>query len=432
LRRYHLVGLLTVILLSVPLLRAEETFSPITLEFTIYSNGVVEVDYTLETDSSMARIEVPLFGEQIESLVIRDDEGFFLDSTFTDTGVRVDTLGAMSINITYMTSILTAKAELIWTFNVTIPIQATIRLPLGALIFDISEIPLDLKMIEGRQHLTMGAGNVSICYVINLPDIREEAAEEIENTRSQISQIESQGVVVTQEKALLEQAEDAYIMDEYLEAKQLATQAGEMADATFEKAVEASEMIESAAEAIDVAREEGRTVGLSDIEVSLQIAIDYYSEGRYTEASNFATRVYEDAVGAEIPVSKGPNLILIIGSILGLVGVVVYILNTKGMLPLPSREKEIVERPPERLHKYDVERIFEEHPSLRMDDKEVIRFVANCGGEAFANEVRNRFDLPRSSAWRLLRRITQEGIFIEEKVENQSLYRINERYRESD
>lgn len=429
-RRYHLVGLLTMMLLTVPVLMAEEPFSPISLDFTIYSNGLVKVDYTLETDSSVARVEVSLFGEQIESLIIRDDEGLFLDSAFTDTGVRVDTLGAMGVNITYTTSILTAKSELIWTFNVTTPIQAMIRLPLGALIFDISEIPMDLKMIEGRQHLTMESGSISISYVINLPDIREDAEEEIENARKLIYQIESQGVVVTQEKALLEQAEDAYSMDEYLEAKQLATQAGEIAEATLEKAVEASEKIESAAEAIDVAREEGRTVGLSDIEVSLQIAIDYYSEGRYTEASNFATKVYEDAVGAVAPVSKGPNILLIIGPILGLAGAVIYILNKKGMLPLPSREKEKVEIPPEKVHRYDVEKIFEEHPSLRMDDKEVIRFIADCGGEAFANEVRNRFDLPRSSAWRLLRRITQEEIFIEEKVENQSLYRINERYRE--
>ena len=65
-----------------------------------------------------------------------------------------------------------------------------------------------------------------------------------------------------------------------------------------------------------------------------------------------------------------------------------------------------------------------------MGDREVVRYLAEFGGEAFAYEIRERFDLPRSSAWRLIRRLAGLEIVEEVKVGNQSLVKILEKYRE--
>jgi uncharacterized membrane protein len=420
-------GLLVLMLLPVPVSLSQEYYTPQNLVFNVYSNGVTDVDYDLETDPTRVTIEIPLFGAHIENLVIRDDEGFPLDSSFTDAGVRVDTLGATVINITYRTSSLTAKTELIWNFNASTPIPATVRLPLGALIFDISDIPTDLRTIEGRQHLTLNPGDLSIYYIINLPNIRDEAESEISDAEEYLSQIESQGIVIFEAETLLVQAREAFDQERYLEAKQLASQAAAKAEATIEKANTASEMIESAAGAIEKAREEGRTEGISEIEASLQNARDYYVEGRYTEAHNYASQAYEDASEAEAP--KKMSLIpIVLGLAAGAVAVLFILRRSKGGLTLPRMPGRVEEEPPEEGREYDLDRIFREHDLLRLEEKEVIRFIASCGGEAFANEVRDRYDIPRSSAWRLFRRMTGEEILVEHKVGNQSLFKIHEKY----
>ncbi len=78
---------------------------------------------------------------------------------------------------------------------------------------------------------------------------------------------------------------------------------------------------------------------------------------------------------------------------------------------------------------YDLETLFEEHPHMRLDDKEVIRFIAAAGGEAFAAEIRDRFDVPRTSLWRMIRRLEGEGIVEVETIGGQSLVRISGKYR---
>ncbi len=76
----------------------------------------------------------------------------------------------------------------------------------------------------------------------------------------------------------------------------------------------------------------------------------------------------------------------------------------------------------------DLDKILGEHKDLRMEDREVIKFIAESNGEAFASEIRNRFDLPRSSAWRLIRRLEGLEIVEETKIGNQSLIRISPIY----
>ncbi|MBN1682620.1 MarR family transcriptional regulator, partial [Candidatus Bathyarchaeota archaeon] len=86
---------------------------------------------------------------------------------------------------------------------------------------------------------------------------------------------------------------------------------------------------------------------------------------------------------------------------------------------------------PKKTEKKDinVEIIFSKNPDLRMDDKEVIRFIATSGGEVFANEIRDRFEIPRTSAWRMIRRLISLGIVEEKKIGGQSLIKITEKFR---
>ena len=86
--------------------------------------------------------------------------------------------------------------------------------------------------------------------------------------------------------------------------------------------------------------------------------------------------------------------------------------------PVPDAEEKAV----------DLEKIFNVHDDLRLEDREVIKFLAENNGETFATEIRDRFDMPRSSAWRLIRRLASHEIVEEVKIGNQSLVRIREKY----
>ncbi len=54
----------------------------------------------------------------------------------------------------------------------------------------------------------------------------------------------------------------------------------------------------------------------------------------------------------------------------------------------------------------NVEKTIKAHPELKKEDTEVIEFLAEKGGKAFEAEIRERFpDMPRTSLWRLVRRL---------------------------
>ena len=62
------------------------------------------------------------------------------------------------------------------------------------------------------------------------------------------------------------------------------------------------------------------------------------------------------------------------------------------------------------------------HPHLKKEDKEVIEFLSEKGGQAFEAEIRERFpDMPRTSLWRLVRRLERLEIVEVKKIglENQ-------------
>ena len=74
-----------------------------------------------------------------------------------------------------------------------------------------------------------------------------------------------------------------------------------------------------------------------------------------------------------------------------------------------------------------MEKILASKPNLRPDDKEVLRFLAEAGGEAFEAELRSHFNLPKTSMWRMVRRLQRESLVGVKKVGGQNLVYIREK-----
>ena len=70
----------------------------------------------------------------------------------------------------------------------------------------------------------------------------------------------------------------------------------------------------------------------------------------------------------------------------------------------------------------NVDKIFKANPQLKQEDKDVILFLAEKDGKAFEAEIRERFsEMPRTSLWRLVRRLERLEIVEVKKIglENQ-------------
>jgi hypothetical protein len=86
------------------------------------------------------------------------------------------------------------------------------------------------------------------------------------------------------------------------------------------------------------------------------------------------------------------------------------------VLPLPTAEQTDLFR--------EVIRILAERPHLRPEDQRVLKFLAEKDGAAFESEVRNKFLLPKTTIWRLVKRLEREELIEIRKAGGQNLIKL--------
>jgi len=401
----------------------QEDFTPREISFIIYTDGYVAVDYSCDLDPTLVRVNVTLFGSLYLDVLVLDQDELPLDYSQFDDGFTLDSLGAASALISYVTTDLTAKDGQIWSFTVDSPVTPTILLPEGATIVSMNAVPLEMGSLDDNVLLTMPEGELEISYTIGVVGTREHAQAIIRDAEDVVDTIKGDGVIVTEAESLLEEANNAFDGGLYAEAEQLAGQAKTSAQATLELADSASEAIETADSLITSASNAGRTEGLAEAETLYEQAEAAYVIGDYAEADSLALEAQTAALDAEKPETPGGGGIPVTWVFGGLAVVVIaaaVFFYTRRSPAAPKRDKFF----------YNIDALFAAHPQLRMDDKEVIRFLNESGGSAFAAEIRERFDVPRTSLWRMIRRLEGEGVITVETIGGQSLVKISDMYRE--
>jgi uncharacterized membrane protein len=69
-------------------------------------------------------------------------------------------------------------------------------------------------------------------------------------------------------------------------------------------------------------------------------------------------------------------------------------------------------------------RILAERPHLRPEDQRVLKYLAEKDGAAFESEVRNKFLLPKTTIWRLVKRLEREELIEIRKAGGQNLIKL--------
>ena len=187
----------------------------------------------------------------------------------------------------------------------------------------------------------------------------------------------------------------------------------------------ALDAINEARSSIEQVKNSGIQTQLAD--TKLDEALTAYDDGRFTDAIDLANEAKNLATQQEIletSNSSQTNYIIVITGVTAAAIAAGLILKqrksiNKTLVVTSTQEKTVFKI-------LDKETIFKLRPNLRDDDKELISFISDNGGQAYESELRKKFLQPRTTMWRAVKRLEREGIVEIEKKESQNLVKLKD------
>ena len=332
------------------------------LEFTIYADGTTHVFYEGDVDPQSPDHLLGLYGNTTENLVIRDQNGTLLSSTMNGDTAVVVSLGASAIKADYDTPDLVSKNGKTWTFHVDSSIDYSVLLHANAVIVGMSAAPSNLQVVDGQPLVSLPKGPADINYIFGVLGTSNTATIAIQKAKDFVSTINSEGIKTPLASAKLDDANTAFNQGKFSDAEALANDAKNLAEQEQQASLSGSK----------------QSGGGSTLPV---IA----GAGAAAAGTTVFILMRRARTGKEAPVRKEPQ----------------------GSYAPPSKET-----------------IFRLRPELRQEDKEIVAFISEKGGQVFESELRKKFLLPRTTTWRAVKRLEREGIVEIEKVDQQNLIKL--------
>jgi len=340
--------------------------SPKVLDFTIYADGTTHIFYQTDVDPQSPDFSMNAYGTSIENLVVQDENGTLLSSKVDTNAVTVATLGASTIKVDYDTPDLISKNGKTWTFHVNSPVDYSILLPKNTVIVGMSESPLNMQIVDDQSLISLPSGTSDISYVFGVLGTSQTATLAIQKAQDFINTLNSTGVKTPLALAKLVEAKSDFDQGKYSDAESLANSA-------------------------------------KNIALQEQAAISN-SSGNHPPNSSDNTSIY-----------------LLSGSVIAaaVAGIIIVKKTRTQKIIVPSEiPKNDGYVPPEK------EAIYRLKPDLRQDDKEIIAFISEKGGQVYESELRKKFLMPRTTMWRAVKRLEREDVVEIEKVDQQNLIRL--------
>jgi len=293
------VFVLVLLAISVPL---QHSFgSNRTLDFSLFPDGSTHVSYEIQSNPLYPDVQIRLFGDSIENLVVEDENGFLLTTEKLEDNsniFEIETLGASSILINYDTYSLVSKNGKVWSFTVHATTEFTLHMPEKSVIVGMSTFPIDMNDDNSRTTMFLPNGPVEITYFLTVAESAQTiSAPETDDSSQYLLLITAVAIIALVTAVII-----------------------------------------------------------------------------------FKTR-------------KKPNITISVG---------------------PTSETE---------NQYNLESVISDK-DLREDDKEIIKFIHENGGEALESELRKKFLQPRTTMWRAVKRLERQGKIEIIKKEQQNLVKL--------
>jgi uncharacterized membrane protein len=263
--------------------------------------------------------------------------------------------------------------------------------------------------------VTVPPALVSITYSLGSTGTKQQALLKIIEAENIIEDAKYHGYNISEAEKILENARQKFVLANYYDTEDLAEEAKIYVNTIIEQARKAESKIKEAEEAIYEAEREGRTLLLQEANTFLKEANLQYNSGFYTNSSKSAENARNLAI--ESTSSKFNNNFLLIPSALAVILIFIYYRQMKNPR-VDSIGKNIY-----------IEQILSDNQQLREDEKEVIRYISQKPEGVFTSELRDVFELPRSTAWRMIQRLEEKKIIATEFVGRETFIRISPKYR---
>jgi len=337
------------------------------LDFTIYADGTTHIFYQINVDEQAPDATIGLFGNTTDNFVAEDENGTLLSSKINANSATIQTLGASMIKIDYDTADLVTKSGKTWTFHVNSPTDFSLVLPTNTVIVGMSTYPLNMQIVDDQSLITFPSGVADISYRFGVLGTNQTATLAIEKAQDFINNINSEGIKTPLAAAKLAEANSAFSQGKYSNAEGLANDAKNTA-----------------------------------------------SQEQKTARSNQPT--------------SDNTLFLVGGGIAGAAAISIIMIkrtkNSKAVKTIELSKNNNFVVP-------DKETIFKLKPELRQEDKDMVTFISENGGQAYESELRKKFLLPRTTTWRAVKRLEREGIVEIEKVDQQNLIKLRKMSEEN-
>ena len=334
--------------------------SPKSLDFTIYADGTTHVLYQTDVDFQSPDFILNVYGNNIENLVVQDGNGTLLSSKVNASTISVATLGASTIKVDYDTPDLISKNGKTWTFRMDSPIDYSILLPKNTVIVGMNVSPLGMQVVDDQSLISLPSGSSEISYVIGVLGTSQTATLAIQKAQDFIKTVNSAGVKTPMALTKLEEARSDFNQGKYSDAESLANL-----------------------------------------------------------AKNTALQEQQSANSIPDSSSNNTSIYLLIGGIIAAtVAGIIIVKKIKSTNVITTNEI------PVNNVSSDKETIYKLKPELRQDDKEIVAFISEKGGQVFESELRKKFLMPRTTMWRAVKRLEREDIVEIEKIDQQNLIKL--------
>src|SRR3989344_45147 len=245
--------------------------------------------------------------------------------------------------IDYDTHDLVSKDGKIWSFTVDAPLEHTVLMPKNTVIVGMNTIPQSIEIIDEQSYLLLPLGHTEISYSFGISGSAQTALDVINDARNSIEQIKNNGIQTPLADTKLDEALTAYDNGRFTDATDLAN------------------------EAKNLANQEQTSTNQSNSTLSNSIII--------------IIGVVAAAIASAVILKRRKNIVI------------------KETLAVTSKQEKTV------YQTLDKETIFVLRPNLRDDDKELISFIVDNGGQAYESELRKKFLQPRTTMWRAVKRL---------------------------
>ncbi len=139
--------------------------SPRAMDLIIYPDGTTHVSAEIDMDPLATDYELELFGSTVDNFVAVGEDEFLLESDIIGNSALIETFGSSVISLQYDIHDLVSKQGRIWTFSLDTSSDFTLLLPQNSVIVTMTNIPIDSKITNEQNLLTLSGGNTEIDYI---------------------------------------------------------------------------------------------------------------------------------------------------------------------------------------------------------------------------------------------------------------------------